>query len=107
MEYDPAGVDGVVERVNVDEPEPPRGIVTGLGLKEAVRPGTFEGRLAVRESVPWRQALLSVTVDTVGLPATTTLGEEGEAVMPKLPVIVKVTLAVCTTEPAVPVMVTV
>jgi len=38
--------------VSVEAPEPPRGSATGLGLKEAVKPGIFDGRIAVRDTVP-------------------------------------------------------
>ena len=48
-----------------------------------------------------------MTVDVVELPATITPGEGGEVTMPKLPVMAKVTLALCTIDPAVPVIVTV
>jgi len=48
-----------------------------------------------------------VTVDAVALPATITPGEGGELIMPKLPVIVNVILALWTIDPAVPVIVTV
>lgn len=51
-EYDPAGVEAVVATVNVEVLEPPRGSVTWLGLKDAVRPGTFDGRDAVRDTAP-------------------------------------------------------
>jgi len=81
--------------------------VTGLGLKEAVRPGILGGSVAVSDTVPWKHELLSVTVDEVEPPATITPGEGEDATMPKLPVIVIVTLAVCTIDPAVPVVVTV
>jgi hypothetical protein len=85
----------------------PIGNVTGLGLKEAVRPGTFDGSVAVNDAVPWKHELLSVTVEDAELPATMTPGEGGEAPRPKLPVIVIVTLAVWTSDPAAPVVVTV
>jgi len=48
-----------------------------------------------------------VTVDVAELPATITPGEGGELIMPKLPVIVNVILALWSIDPAVPVIVTV
>ena len=48
-----------------------------------------------------------MTVDVVELPATIMPGEGGEVTMPKLPVIVNVTLVLWTIDPAVPVIVTV
>ncbi len=52
IEYEPAGVEGVVETVSVDAPEPPRDSVIWLGLKEVVMLGTFDAGFAVRDTAP-------------------------------------------------------
>jgi hypothetical protein len=94
IEYEPAGVEAVVETVSVDAPEPPRDSVIWLGLKEVVTLGIFDAGLAVRDTAPCRHKLLSVIVNVAEFPATMVLGEAGEATMPKLPVIAMVMLLV-------------
>lgn len=73
----------VVEKVNVETPDPPAERPTGLTVNEMPAPVAEAGTVAERVTLPVSPLLLRDTVETIELPATNADGLIGEALIEK------------------------